>query len=176
MSGHLMVKVAVCLFLLSVVIGARVSASPITYQWEGDSGVTGFFTLDTAAFTTIDTEVDVLQTELTAFSFSGPGFMFDFADVAPGAAIVFDTTVTPPAFFDGAGGDAARDAAGNRLDFFGSAFGSGVGYFPVAGDGIFSSGRFVVTPEPTYRPLLLAGLLAVFLVKVQRTKFTRPSR
>jgi hypothetical protein len=81
-------KAAVCLFLSAgiltisasaepiVVPQIREIATPITYQWEGDNGFTGFITLDGAGFTSFDPEVEISQSKLTAFFFSGPGFTF----------------------------------------------------------------------------------------------------
>ena len=155
-------KIAACLILSVGVFTISATAAPITYQWQGDNGFTGFFTINGTALTPDNPEIEVSQTELTAFSFSGPSFTFGFSDVDLNSALFFDTTVNPPTYLGG-GGDAAIDAAGNRLIFFNSE----ITYSPVGKQSISSSGTFVVasTPEPATWPLMLAGLAGCFAAK-----------
>lgn len=159
---------------------ASASASPITYEWQGDNGFTGSFTLDTSAFTPNSTADEVSQTALTAFSFSGPGFTFNLSQIVPSARIIFNTTVDPPAYVNGAG-FAATDAAGDTLAFFPTPNAS-VEYDPAGGTILTSNGQFVVvpaggpvaTPEPATFEVILLALFGEFAAKFGRRFSPKP--
>jgi len=155
-------KVAAWLFVSATVFTISASAEPITYQWKGNNGFTGFFTLDRTAFTTIEPEAEVSQSKLTAFLFSGPGFTFDLSEVNLASAIFFDTTVNPAAYLAG-GGVAATDPAHNQLIFFASE----IRYLPVGKEPVISSGEFAVTttPEPAYGLVMIVGFVGCFAAR-----------
>ena len=142
------------------------SASPITFTWVGSGGFSGFFTMDSSVFTTAESTFQVPDTDILAFSFSGDGVTFDLADVelgeSSGAAVNFDTTVSPPAVQDGAGGNMACDPAGDCVGLYGA---TEVTVFLASGDYEDSTGSWTAetssTPEPTTLMLLGAGLLGI---------------
>jgi hypothetical protein len=135
------------------------SATPITYTWQGNAGVTGSFTLDSSAFSSHSTFENVSQSLLTAFNFVEGGFTFDFADVNDSASIFFDSTVSPPSYRDG-GGIAATNPAGDELVFFPGA----IEIFGHSGSTVISGGNFQApsnVPEPGTIVLVGAGLLGL---------------
>ena len=178
MARHI-TKTAAWLFLWAGAFTISASASPITYEWQGDNGVTGSFTLDTTAFTPNLTSDVVSQTALTAFSFSGPGFTFNLSQVVLSSHIFFNTTVNPPSYVNG-GGSAASDVAGNALAFFPIPNPS-LQYIPTGGTILTSNGQFVVvpvgTPEPATWGFMLLALFGGFVVKScrRRSRQLRPS-
>lgn len=155
-------RVAGLLCLMAGVFTSLASAESITYQWQGDKGFTGFFSLDSSQFNTSQPENVIFQSKLTAFSFNGPGFTFGFADIVPNSVIFFDTTKNPPRYVDG-GGTAASDAFGNDLIFFPDS----ITFESFTGASISSTGDFVVasTPEPSYGALLIGGIGALIAVR-----------
>jgi hypothetical protein len=152
-------KLAIAILALGL-IGGPASASTITYVWQGDNGATGFFSLDSTAFSNTIPDF-VVQTALSAFSFDVGGFTFALGDVIPSSDIVFNSTVNPPAYLDGAGA-AATNIAGDSLSFFP---GSIVVTVPTGAILATSTGKFVVgtvaAPEPGTVMLLVVGLAAV---------------
>ncbi len=157
--------------LAAGIFAASASAAPITFDWQGNNGFTGFFTLDSSAFAGTAND-EIFQSNLTAFSFAGPGFAFNLTDVLARSAIVFDSSMNPPAYSDGAA-DAANDLAGNRLVFFPSE----IQYAPVTGQEQRSTGKFVVAasdaPEPATWMLLSLALLGAFAAKSLRSSHGR---
>jgi hypothetical protein len=154
----LLLAVAFCVFCFSV------HANPITYQWQGNNGFTGSFTLDTSAFTPGLAFDLVPQTALTDFSFSGPGFTFNVSEVVLSSSILFNTTFTPPHYSNGAG-TAAMDPAGDTLAFFPTA----MDFTPAVGITLQSTGTFLVaTPEPETWGVVSMGLIALALVRFKR--------
>ena len=171
------------LMVFALVLGANLRADvdlsgPYSYVWQGNglsfcqgthgcvSEASGMFTLDGSSFN--DTSVDfVSEFKLTAFSFEVGGVAFDISDIAPAASIfgtpniVFNSTVNPPQYLDGAG-IAALDSAGDWLSF-------NPGFLvvvyktpPGSGQSVFSSGgTFIPTPEPGASILLLTMLVGV---------------
>jgi hypothetical protein len=168
-------KIALNVLAVSFLSGALVlHAGALTYNWTGDSGVSGYFNLDSSVFTNPSTFEAIPESSLTGFNFTNGIYTFDFAHINPGSVIWFDSTASPPKYLDG-GGYAATDSLGNRLSFNGSQ----LYLFPVGGGQIlFTTGNFVPTasavPEPATLSLLGFGLLGFGLaVHFRRIGFRR---
>jgi PEP-CTERM motif len=156
-----LLAIAAVAFSVAFLLVPCASADGITYTWVGNNGATGSFSLDSSLFNGTATD-QIDQSELTAFSFNIGGVMFDFGDVLSSAAINFDSTFNPPKYEDGAGGDAAKDGAGDTLVFFPD----DIRVFFASGGSLTSTGDFVVesptaTPEPATLTLVGAGLIGI---------------
>jgi hypothetical protein len=157
--------------------GALVHAQTLTYDWVGDGAITGYFSLDTSAFsaTSIFDPIfggsmeyqGIPESYLTAFYITGGGYTFDFSDVTDASYIWFDSMVSPPTYADG-GGYAASDPGGDLVSFDGAQ----IQITPLGGSTLFSNGNFVETsaPEPGTFYLLLLGSLGLAAVRSSRRK------
>jgi hypothetical protein len=150
--------VKLALGIALVAFTASASATPITYTWQGNAGVTGSFTLDSSAFSSPSTFENVSQSLLTAFNFVEGWFTFDFADVNDSAFIFFDSTVSPPSYRDG-GGTAATNPAGDELAFFTDSIQMFVPSGPLESVDDFHATSNV--PEPGTFVLVGAGVLGL---------------
>jgi hypothetical protein len=156
------ISLTLLLAIALLAFAGSANASSITYNWVGNNGFTGSFTLDSALFVSGQSTFQIPDTDLTAFNFSGDGVTFSLADVgrgvSSGAAIDFDTTVNPPFVTDGAGGSLAADVAGDTVTIFG---GPEMTIELASGASMSSQGTWVAAaPEPSSLLLLCTGFLA----------------
>ena len=156
-------KMSLTLFLSIALLAfaGSANATSVTFNWVGNNGFTGSFTLDSGLFVSGQSNFQIPDTALTGFNFSGDGVTFSFADVgrgvSSGAAIDFDTTVNPPFVTDGAGGSLAADIAGDTVTIFG---GPEMTIELASGASMSSQGTWVAaTPEPSSLLLLGTGFL-----------------
>ena len=136
--------------------GSSASASPLTYDWQGNNGATGLFTLDSSLFNAADSSQHISQSNYSAFSFTIGGDTFGMGDVQTSSDVVFNSTVTPPEYLDGAG-IAAINGTGDELIFFPDTIGVVYkvgGFFSSDGDFVLASG----VPAPGAITLLAVGL------------------
>jgi PEP-CTERM motif len=151
--------------LFALIVAPNAHADNLTYVWTGNNGVTGFFSLDSTAFTSPSTFEGIFESSLTAFLLTSGTYTFDFADINLGSVIYFNSTVNPPTYLDG-GGYAATDSVGDKVSFNGSQ----LYVFPAGGSQtLFSTGDFVVVastvPEPGTVSLIGLGLLGTGLAR-----------
>ena len=138
-------------FLIAALAEGPASASPVTYEWLGSNGVTGSFALDSALFNPLDSAQFIAQSNYSAFLFTGGGDTFTVGDVVPASGVIFDSTLSPPQYVDGAG-IAATNGLGNLIFFPGA----------ISAAGVNSVGAFVAqVPEPASFATLGIGLLGV---------------
>jgi hypothetical protein len=176
--------VAVGVVALWLAGGSLASAGPLSYDWIGSNGFTGYFTLDGSAFSSTSifspifggsTEYQAIpESYLSALYMTNGNITFNFSDVNPASVIWFNSAVSPPTYADG-GGYAATDAAGDQLSFNAS----NIYIWPAGGDSpVGSDGNFVSapeTPEPSALLLAVTGMVVLALAALRKRGNRFPS-
>src|SRR5262249_38074380 len=93
--------------------GSALAGTIDTYTWIGNNGFTGYFSLDSSAFSSTSIFYPIFnnssklyqaipESYLTSFAFAGAKISFPYSSLNQ-SVIWFDSAVNPPAYADGGG-------------------------------------------------------------------------